>query len=65
MEAILTIKDVAKKLQLSNGTIYKYAEKGTIPSIKIGSNRRFSEVDIENYVNQCKGQTTAKQNEAK
>jgi PTS system nitrogen regulatory IIA component len=57
MVNVLTIKDVAKALQLSTSTVYKYAEAGKIPSIKIGTARRFTETDIEKYVNTCKVQT--------
>jgi PTS system nitrogen regulatory IIA component len=59
MVNVLTIKDVAKVLQLSTSTVYKYAEKGKIPSIKIGTARRFTESDIEKYVNTCKVQTSS------
>jgi PTS system nitrogen regulatory IIA component len=50
MKAILTINDVAEKLQMSTSTIYKYAEQGKIPSFKIGACRRFFEEEINNYV---------------
>jgi PTS system nitrogen regulatory IIA component len=50
MSNILTINDVAKKLQMSQSTIYKYAEKGKIPSFKIGTCRRFIEDEIDNFL---------------
>ena len=51
MKNILSIDDVAKKLLMSKSTIYKYAEKNVIPSFKIGSTRRFFEIEIEEYLN--------------
>jgi PTS system nitrogen regulatory IIA component len=59
---VFTIKDVAKALQLSTSTVYKYAETGKIPSIKIGTARRFLEKDIEEYVDTCKEQVSSSNN---
>jgi PTS system nitrogen regulatory IIA component len=53
MKNVLTIDDVAKKLQMSTSTIYKYAEKGKIPSFKIGSCRRFTEEHLESFLSFC------------
>jgi PTS system nitrogen regulatory IIA component len=63
MKNILTIKDVAKVLQISTSTVYKYAEAGKIPSIKIGTARRFIESDIDKYVDTCKEQTLLSNNQ--
>jgi PTS system nitrogen regulatory IIA component len=46
----MTINDVAEKLKMSTSTIYKYAEKGRIPSFKIGTCRRFFEEEIDTYL---------------
>jgi len=51
MGNILTIGDVAKKLLMSKSTVYKYAERGKIPSFKIGTCRRFFENEINEYLN--------------
>jgi excisionase family DNA binding protein len=56
MENILTIDDVSKKLQMSKSTIYKYAEKNSIPSFKIGTCLRFFENEIDDYINAIKEQ---------
>jgi excisionase family DNA binding protein len=45
-ERMLTVKQVADLLQLSPDTIYRYANKGTIPSHKIGGVWRFVESEI-------------------
>jgi PTS system nitrogen regulatory IIA component len=64
MEATMTISDVAKVLQLANSTIYKYAEDGKIPSIKVGKSRRFLRDDIQSYLLSLKNPTdTEKQGE--
>ncbi|GHV59413.1 hypothetical protein AGMMS49579_27010 [Spirochaetia bacterium] len=57
MTKALTINDVAKALQLSTSTVYKYAETDKIPSMKIGSARRFLETDVEKYLATCKTKT--------
>jgi excisionase family DNA binding protein len=54
MQKMMTTSDVAKKLKLSTSTIYKYAEKGKIPSFKIGNSRRFFEEQIKLFLNLCK-----------
>ena len=50
MKNILTVEDVAKKIQMSKSTIYKHAENNKIPSFKIGSCRRFFENEIDEYL---------------
>jgi PTS system nitrogen regulatory IIA component len=60
MESVLTITDVAKKLQLSTTTVYKYAEGGIIPSMKIGKQWRFTEDDVNKYLQSCKNQSNTK-----
>jgi len=50
MKTILTVSELAKKLQISTSTVYKYAESGKIPSFKIGSTLRFLENEIDDYL---------------
>jgi PTS system nitrogen regulatory IIA component len=54
MESILTTQDVAKLLRLSKSTVYKYAEDGKIPSVKVGKSRRFLPGDIQAYLQSLK-----------
>ena len=49
---ILTIEEVAKYLRVSERTIYDWAQKGEIPSGKIGTVWRFKKSEIENWVNE-------------
>jgi excisionase family DNA binding protein len=53
MENIFTVNDVAKKLKMSTSAIYKMAESGRIPSMKIGSCRRFTEEQIAAFLLSC------------
>ena len=50
-EEILTIDEVAKYLRVSERTVYDWAQKGEIPSGKIGTAWRFKKTDIEQWVN--------------
>lgn len=50
-DTILTIDEVAKYLRVSERTVYEWAQKGEIPSGKIGTVWRFKKSDIEKWVN--------------
>ncbi len=50
-EEILTIEEVAKYLRVSERTVYDWAQKGEIPSGKIGTVWRFKKSEIEKWVN--------------
>ncbi|MDR1277813.1 MAG: PTS sugar transporter subunit IIA [Treponema sp.] len=49
---ILTIDEVAKYLRVSERTVYDWAQKGDIPSGKIGTVWRFKKSEIEKWVNE-------------
>ena len=48
---ILTIDEVAKYLRVSERTVYEWAQKGEIPSGKIGTVWRFKKSEVEKWVN--------------
>jgi PTS system nitrogen regulatory IIA component len=48
---ILTIEEVAKYLRVSERTVYDWAQKGEIPSGKIGTVWRFKKAEVEQWVN--------------
>lgn len=48
---ILTIEEVAKYLRVSERTVYDWAQKGEIPSGKIGTVWRFKKSEVERWVN--------------
>ena len=47
---ILTIRDVAKHLQVSERTVYDWAQKGEIPCGKLGNSWRFKRVEVERWL---------------
>ena len=49
-KTVLTIKDVAKYLDVHTTTIYKYAQQGKIPAFKIGSDWRFHKKFIDQWI---------------
>ncbi len=56
---ILTIEEVAKYLRVSERTVYDWAQKGEIPSGKIGTVWRFKKSEIEKWVNDRLGSTSS------
>ena len=56
MTRLLKIKDVSSILGLSESCIYKKAERGEIQSVKIGTALRFSESDIQDFIEKCRKQ---------
>ena len=56
---ILTIDEVAKYLRVSERTVYEWAQKGEIPSGKIGTVWRFKKSEIEKWVNDRLGSSKA------
>lgn len=54
MLQIITAKDVAQYLKLSESTIYKLASNGEIPGFRIGDSWRFDMHEILNLVKECK-----------
>lgn len=49
---IMTVEEVAEYLRVSERTVYEWAQKGEIPSGKLGTSWRFKRGDIERWVNQ-------------
>ena len=50
MGKILTTKELAEYLKLTEVTIYKYANEGKIPGFKIGSRWRFDKDQIDDLL---------------
>ena len=50
MSSILTTKELAAYLKLTEVTIYKYANEGKIPGFKIGSRWRFDKNKIDDLL---------------
>ncbi len=49
---ILTIKQVADYLKVTERTIYRLAGAKKIPAFKVGGTWRFSRADIDNWIKQ-------------
>ena len=65
VDKLLTLKDVAKYLQLSETTIYKMARVGEIPAIKIANQWRFKKEDIDKWFEKTEKRKNIKINEFK
>lgn len=51
-DAILTLKEVAEYLKVTEKTIYRLAGAKKIPAFKVGGTWRFSQMDIDNWIKQ-------------
>jgi excisionase family DNA binding protein len=51
-DAIMTVREVALYLKLSEATVYKWAKSKRIPAIRIGHNWRFQRKAVEEWVSQ-------------
>lgn len=49
---ILTIKEVADYLKVTERTIYRLAGAKKIPAFKVGGTWRFSRIDIDSWIKQ-------------
>ncbi|NQV26374.1 MAG: helix-turn-helix domain-containing protein [Rhodopirellula sp.] len=61
---LLTVKDVAQKLNVSQSCIYQLVESGRIPHHRIGLGRgaiRFNEADITEYLMSNREESSDKQ----
>lgn len=56
-EPLMTLSDVATFLQVAERTVYLWAQKGMIPSFKLGNVWRFKRTDLETWIENCKETT--------
>ena len=49
-ERTLTIKELAKYLNVTERTIYNLLERGELPGFKVGVNWRFRREDIDKWI---------------
>jgi len=49
-ERTLTIKELAKYLNVTERTIYNLLERGELPGFKVGANWRFRKEDIDKWI---------------
>lgn len=50
MSNLLTVEEVAARLQLSEYRVYELTRQGAMPHVKIGRLIRFTEAQIEEFV---------------
>lgn len=46
----LTVEDVAKRFGVTSTTVYRLAQRGTLPAFKVGNQWRFSEAMLDSWV---------------
>ena len=51
-EPTLTIKELAKYLNVTERTIYNLLERGELPGFKVGANWRFRKEEINKWIEQ-------------
>jgi len=49
-ETILTIKEVADYLKVTERTLYRLAQEGKIPAFKVGGSWRFRREDLDRWI---------------
>jgi excisionase family DNA binding protein len=53
-DTILTIREVAEFLRVTEKTIYRMASEKRIPAFKVGGSWRFDKADIEKWIQENK-----------
>ena len=61
VEPAMTVRDVAAFLNVDEKTIYRLAQKGDLPGIKVLGSWRFQRPDLEAWIAERKDQAAAKQ----
>lgn len=56
MSALLTVKQVAKMLQLSAKSIYALVSRGDLPAYRIGGAVRVAQADMDAYLATCRSE---------
>ena len=59
-DKILTLKEVAEYLKLTEKTAYRLAAEGKLPGFKVGGSWRFKREDIDRWITQKKSEAGKK-----
>ena len=51
--SLLTVKDLATRLQVKDKTVYAWASQGKIPCVKVNGAIRFDAREIEQWIQRC------------
>jgi len=55
--AYLTVAEVADMLRVSNMTVYRLINAGSLPAVRVGKSYRLTEADIDRYLAQSYTET--------
>nr|WP_208624120.1 helix-turn-helix domain-containing protein [Prosthecochloris sp. ZM] len=58
-DEIMTIREVAKFLKLTEKTAYRLASEGRLPGFKVGGSWRFRRADIDAWIEKQKNEPDA------
>lgn len=58
-EPLMTVDEIAGYLKVSPGHIYNCVSKGEIPFVKVGAAVRFRRSEVDRWVEEQAGRTTA------
>lgn len=54
MDQALTVKDIARLLQVDEKTVYRLTKKGELPGFKVAGSWRFKQADMDAWVERQK-----------
>ena len=60
IESAMTVRDVAKFLNVGNVTVYRLVQAGELPGFKVAGSWRFQEADIRRWIEEKKQQSVKK-----
>ena len=55
--AFLTVAEVAAMLRVSNMTVYRLINAGSLPAVRVGKSYRITEQDVDRYLQQSYTET--------
>ncbi len=55
--AYLTVAEVADMLRVSNMTVYRLINAGSLPAVRVGKSYRLTEADVDAYLAQSYTET--------
>ncbi|MDP9441083.1 MAG: helix-turn-helix domain-containing protein [Actinomycetota bacterium] len=55
--AFLTVAEVAAMLRVSNMTVYRLINAGSLPAVRVGKSYRLTEQDVDRYLQQSYTET--------
>lgn len=50
MSRFATVAEVAKRLRVSNMTVYRLVKSGQLPAVRVGRGYRIRETDLQRYL---------------